>query len=213
MKKILFDWNGTLLDDVEAGFSCMVKTQKKYGIKPLENVDQYREIFGFPVKAYYEKAGFDFSRQDWSQVGQAFMDDYVSCFQNIPLNPQAVSVLKKAREAGYVSLILSATRLDLLKDQVMHFDELKELIDGVYGIEDIYASSKVSAGQEILKSSLPWDQLVMIGDTLHDGQVASALGIPAILCATGHQSRKVLETSGLPVVDSLQEAFEKVKSL
>lgn len=191
----------------------MVKTQKKYGIKPLENVDQYREIFGFPVKAYYEKAGFDFSRQDWSQVGQAFMDDYVSCFQNIPLNPQAVSVLKKAREAGYVSLILSATRLDLLKDQVMHFDELKELIDGVYGIEDIYASSKVSAGQEILKSSLPWDQLVMIGDTLHDGQVASALGIPAILCATGHQSRKVLETSGLPVVDSLQEAFEKVKSL
>lgn len=212
MKKILWGWNGTLLDDVTAGFSCMVRTQKKYGITPLKSVDQYRQIFGFPVKGYYEKAGFDFDQLDWNQVGQDFMNDYISCFQDIPLNAQAIEVLKKAKADGAMNLILSATRLDLLKEQVMKFPQLKDLIDGVYGIEDIYASSKVGAGQEILKNSLPWDELVMIGDTLHDAQVASALKIPVILCETGHQSRQILDAAGVPVVSSLEEALKQVGS-
>ena len=50
----------------------------------------------------------------------------------------------------------------------------------------------------------------MLGDTLHDAEVARAIGANCILIARGHQSRTTLETSGFPVVDSLTQAADRV---
>jgi phosphoglycolate phosphatase len=45
----------------------------------------------------------------------------------------------------------------------------------------------------------------MVGDTLHDFEVAQHAGIQCILVASGHQSRQRLEKSRAPVVGSLCE--------
>ena len=47
----------------------------------------------------------------------------------------------------------------------------------------------------------------MIGDSLHDAEVAEALGWDCILIDRGHQSRRLLVTSGKPVVSNILEAI------
>jgi phosphoglycolate phosphatase len=43
----------------------------------------------------------------------------------------------------------------------------------------------------------------MVGDTLHDVEVAEALGISCVLIAQGHQSRERLDQAGVPVFADL----------
>ena len=47
---------------------------------------------------------------------------------------------------------------------------------------------------------------VMLGDTLHDAEVARALGCRCVLVARGHQSRAGLLAAGFPITDSLSDA-------
>lgn len=211
MIKILFDWNGTLLNDVEASYLCMTSLQREYGIPPLENIEAYRRIFGFPIRSYYEKAGFDFSKISWEKTGEEFMKDWLARYPRIGLNEQALAVLKRAQNDGFACFILSATRLDLLKSQIALHPELKDLIDGVYGIGDIYASSKEKAAREFRASCLEWDEVFMIGDTLHDLEVARSIGAHCILYDGGHQCRFTLDKSKAPVAATLEEALERIE--
>ncbi len=210
MIKILFDWNGTLLDDLNYSFQIATRLQKFYGISPMPSIAFYKSIFCFPIQDYYRKAGFDFSKIDWNECGHRFMDAYVKDFSKTHLNAQAIEVLQKAKAAGAACYILSASRLDLLKAQIESFEALNGLIDGVYGISDIFASSKEKAAKEFLSTCLSWDQIYVIGDTTHDLESAKAIGAQAILYDGGHQSRSVLEQTGQPVVSSLVEAWESI---
>lgn len=212
MKKILFDWNGTLLDDLDYTFQTVTKVQQSYDIKPLADVEAYKSVFGFPIKDYYERAGFDFSKIDWDECGHRFMDAYVNGFNKTRLNPQAVMVLRQAKEANVGCYILSATKLDLLKAQVESFPELNGLIDGVYGIGDIFASSKAGAAREFLSTCLCWDEIYMVGDTEHDLECANKIGARCILYDGGHQSRQILEKHHAAIVSSLLEAWECINA-
>lgn len=57
---ILWDWNGTLLDDVQLCVDALNRLLARYGYPQRYDRDQYRAIFGFPVQEYYARAGFDF---------------------------------------------------------------------------------------------------------------------------------------------------------
>lgn len=208
MIKILWDWNGTLLDDLELSLACMQQVQKENGILPLPDLDTYRKVFGFPVKTYYEKAGFDFEKQDWSTVGARFMDLYVSHFSKTALRPDAAAALLQARDLGIASYILSASRIDLLKTQIQRFPELKDCFAGVYGIGDIYASSKVGAGEEFMETCLDWNEVWMVGDTLHDQQVAQKIGAKFLALSGGHQRASVFGQQ--KVCESLMDCVEEI---
>ena len=56
----------------------------------------------------------------------------------------------------------------------------------------------------------------MVGDTLHDFDTADAMGIPCVLIAAGHNSKKRLLACGVPVFDSIEEfagSFDKLPEL
>ena len=81
------------------------------------------------------------------------------------------------------------------------------------GISDIYAREKLSAAQAWLKQNpQPDREMIMIGDSLHDAEVAEALGCDCILIDRGHQSRKLLVTSGKPVVSDILEAVALISA-
>ena len=54
---------------------------------------------------------------------------------------------------------------------------------------------------------------LMIGDTYHDYEVAEALGLKPVLYTNGHNSRKVLERTNAPSVDSFDEFYDLVKKI
>ena len=48
---IIWDWNGTLMDDSAASLRAMNKVLEKYGLERLSN-KRYMDIFTFPVVDY-----------------------------------------------------------------------------------------------------------------------------------------------------------------
>ena len=188
---IIWDWNGTLLNDAHFCVMCMNKVLIKRNI-PQIDIDQYRNFFTFPVKKYYEAIGFDFEKENFEVPAMEFINQYYSHLSEADLHPCATDVLEFFKKSGTKQLVLSAMEHENLivsltdKGIINFFDEIS-------GINDHYAHSKLEMGIDLIKKAgVSVDKTLMIGDTLHDLEVASGLGIDCILVANGHQSKERL---------------------
>ena len=203
---ILWDWNGTLLDDVELCVDALNRLLERYGYPQRYDRDQYRAIFGFPIEDYYIRAGFDFTRNSYAELAAVYMEDYVPASAACPLMDGALDALGAFKAAGVRQVILSASKLDTLHDQVEQRG-VTPYFDRLLGLGDIYAKSKVDVGLTFLKEGgFDPARAVMIGDSTHDFEVAQALGVRCVLQSAGHQSQETLRGTGAPVVAGLREA-------
>ncbi|MEJ2595865.1 MAG: HAD family hydrolase [bacterium] len=203
-KAIIWDWNGTLLDDTALCISCMNDLLAKRKLPLLDRI-RYREIFTFPVKDYYLRAGFDFSKEQFEIPALEFISLYYKRLSQAILYPEASSLLTKLRKRGFVQAILSAMEHDSLENSLKE-KGIDRFFDMITGINDHYAHSKLDIGKELIrKLGFPPEQIILIGDTLHDLEVAQGLGVDVLLIANGHQSggRLLQETSG--VIENLGE--------
>ena len=208
MKTIIWDWNGTLLDDVQVSYDCLNLILKKYNKQLVPTVDAYRAIFGFPVKDYYARAGVD--GELFSEVAPLWMDAYMKNEISCGLQPGAREALAAFHAAGFRQMILSASKRDNLLRQIARFDILP-YFDTVLGLSHIYATSKEGIGREWLEQNrMDPSDCVMIGDTLHDADVARALGCRCILVCGGHQLPETLKTAGCTVAGNLKEAVRRI---
>ena len=80
---IIWDWNGTLLDDVGICLQSINSMLKERKIDELSR-HKYKRVFTFPVIDYYRKVGFDFNQENWEKVAMEFMDRY---FAKLPCCP------------------------------------------------------------------------------------------------------------------------------
>lgn len=201
---IIWDWNGTLLNDLEVSIAAMNLMLRQRNYTEL-TTHRYREIFTFPVRDYYTLAGFDFANDDWETVAMEFIGNYRESVHLSALHEDARAVLERLHQAGKRQFILSAMQQEFLEETV--FARLKNgYFEQIAGLNDHYAATKVENARLLVKEiNIPKQEIVMIGDTLHDFEVAQHAGIQCILVASGHQSRKRLEKSRAPVVGSLCE--------
>ena len=205
---IIWDWNGTILDD-----ACVCKAianimLKERGIPTLPDMDAYRAVFGFPIKAYYEQMGYRFGPDDepYESVADEFILWYDKLYRTAVLRPGILPFLDKLKEAGYRQVLLSATRRDQLLDQVAAFGDVGDRFEQKLGMPDHYAFSKATLAKAFIESQgIPRERALFIGDTDHDYEVSSAIGCPCVLLEGGHQSRQRLEKMGVPVLRDLQE--------
>ncbi len=199
---ILWDWNGTLLNDMHICIAVinMLLTKRK---KPVINAEQYKRIFTFPVKEYYIKAGFDFNQESFEKPATEFIEQYYVRMHEAKLHQEVNEILEYFKEKKFRQIIISAMKQDALLESVRG-SMLENYFTCIAGINDHYAHSKVESALKVMKSQqLKKKQTCLIGDTLHDFEVASALDIPCILVADGHQSRNRLEKLDCMVVDKL----------
>lgn len=209
MKRIVWDWNGTLFDDVELCFHCINSVLTSHHCQPLPDVETYRNVFGFPIEDYYRELGFDFSVTPFSQLAKEYMELYQKKSYQCCLVEDAQQVLSQVQKDKIHQTILSASKKEYLDRQIQAVGLSTSSLD-VYGIQDIYARSKLALAREYQKTCRPDDEIWFIGDSLHDHEVADALGAHCLLVTTGHQSRRRLAQSGVPVLDSLKECLEVV---
>lgn len=208
IRQILWDWNGTLLDDLHYAIGVRNRVFPRMGLPPIESLEAYHSQFTFPVRLYYERAGV--TDENFVQVAHAWMDEYVRGFATVPLHTDAIEALERFRRAGLKQVVLSATKRDMLLEQIGQFP-IGSYFDEVLGLSDIYAGSKEAIGKRYLEvcGVAPEDTL-MIGDTLHDAEVAQAMGARCMLVCRGHQSKATLQSAGVPVADALLEATELI---
>lgn len=203
-KVIIWDWNGTLLNDVSA---CIQSMNKMLSIRrlPLLTEHRYRQIFTFPVKDYYDQLGFDNNKDPFEEIGLEFIRHFRKCLPDIPLQEGAKNIIAKIKADGYKQVILSAMEHKSLVNNISHF-QIDHWFDSVFGIDNDYGGGKSHLVQKINENHyFTPDECLMIGDTLHDADVALKAGWNCVLTASGHQSFDRLLMSGVPVFQNLNE--------
>lgn len=206
-RNIVWDWNGTLLDDVQAGVDTLNDMLGRRGL-PLLSLDGYKDVFGFPVVDFYKKVGFDMEKESLHEISVDFVETYDRFAGDLTLNRAVPEVLRRIKRSGRKQYILSALKENLLKQMVLDF-HIGECFEHVCGSDNIYAAGKIERGKRMMEDyALCPEETLMVGDTLHDAEVAQALGFGCILYAGGHNSLRRLREKA-PVIAGMEELLER----
>ena len=201
---VIWDWNGTLFDDVDWCIEVLNSMLTKRGLNTVVGVPEYHAVFCFPVIDYYRKVGFDFEQEPFEVLAAEFIEKYHSNDRNKCSLFHGVSkVLTYIKSMGIQQVILSASKMNYLEMQVGYYD-IRDNFAELLGLSDFYAASKISIGLDYIKSQNT-TSVLLVGDTKHDYEVAEALGIKCVLVPNGHQSRETLMSCGVPILDNITD--------
>jgi len=203
-KHIIWDWNGTLINDVWLVVEIMNKMLGKRNLPGID-ANKYREIFDFPVTKYYLKLGYDFSKESFEELTVEFISNYYERFNECKLFNHTEELLKKIKDMGISQSILSASKEDVLMEKIKYYG-ISKYFSKIIGLDNHYAESKVERGKKwITELNLNPQEVLLIGDTIHDYDVSKHMGCDCLLIASGHHSFKKLAKLDVDVLHSLKD--------
>ena len=201
---ILWDWNGTLLDDTLSAVDALNEMLSKRGLAPID-AGFYRANFAFPVRPFYEAIGVDLDNEDWDALAREYHEAYRR--RRPGLNEEAVAALEQAKRRGARQAIVSALRQDLLDEETSRLG-VRGYFEKIRGTDNLDGKSKLDCAAELAAAmqDIP-SRIVFIGDSLHDKEVADAVGAKCVLFGGGSHSPERLRAAA-PTGDSLPHAVE-----
>ena len=210
-RHVVWDWNGTLLDDLACCFAVTNQLLTEYRLPLLPNLAAYQRIFRFPVVDYYADLGFDTAAGgNFESAAKRYTQLYLQESANCGLHSGAADVIRRLNELGLRQSVISASEQGALERQLAPF-EISSWLEAAHGRPDGYASTKLDLAQNWLqRSTLNPAQVWFIGDSAHDYEVATALGANCLLFSGGHHSREHLKRLGAPVLDDLSEVVQQL---
>jgi phosphoglycolate phosphatase len=209
-KHIIWDWNGTMLNDSWLCVQIINELLAKRNMQTI-SMQKYQDVFGFPVKDFYEKIGFNFSEEPFHIPATEYNDEYNRRRFQCALQNGVTDVLSHFRRVGLAQSLLSASQKSALEEAVEYYS-LQSYFSFIYGLDDHYAHSKVEIANDLFRQiGLPDSDVLLVGDTTHDFEVAQSLGIDCILFCGGHHSKKKLELCNVPVIESYLEILNQTE--
>lgn len=208
IRHIIWDWNGTLLDDA-AECVTILNTLLARRHLPLVSVEEYQRDFGFPVINFYRKIGFTFENESYEKVSEEYITEYLTITDRLPLRHDARETLHAFHTAGINQHVLSALRHDLLEDHIASRG-IRPHFTSVRGLNDLLAAGKVENGRRLMwEQSIRPEETLFVGDTIHDYEVACEMGINScILIHGGHQEPRRLQQTGALIMHNLHEVAQ-----
>lgn len=202
---IIWDFNGTILDDVDAGIKSVNKLLFDRGLDTIKDKEHYRSLFKFPIIEYYRDLGFDFETEPYEVLAPIWVAEYLKNCKKAKIREGFMSAFLTFKKMGLRQSVLSATELSMLKNQLSELG-IADLFDGIYGLDNIHAHSKTALAK-VWCLEHPDARALFVGDTDHDYITACAIGADCALVCGGHHSKeKLLSCQSATVYDSL-DAF------
>jgi phosphoglycolate phosphatase-like HAD superfamily hydrolase len=205
---VVWDWNGTILDDNDAVVAAVNTVCTAFGRAPID-LAFWRSIYRRPLlDCYQDLLGRQLSATDWADIDRGYHRAYRELLSTTRLSPGIPGELRRWQAAGRSQSLLSMWFHDELVPLVTEYG-LADLFTRIDGLRvDVGGHGKATHLAEHL-AALAVDpaEVLLIGDVLDDAEAARAAGVRCVLVTTGVTSRKALETSGVPVVDSVGEAL------
>lgn len=203
IETVIWDWNGTLLNDVEINRKIINIMLAKRGLEQLD-LTTYKQKFCFPIRQFHSRIGINLEKESVMTISAEYMELYQNHEKEIELSSGASDVLDKLNAQGVHQYILSAApQNDLLRMLASY--HLTRKFKGVYGLDTICATGKTAIGRKLIEeNALNLNTTLLVGDTLHDAEVAECLGIKCICYAGGHNESAPLAAKAA-VITSLTE--------
>jgi len=203
---LVWDWNGTLLDDLSLVVAATNASLATVGAGPV-TAEEHRRDFRRPVEAYYAGVlGRPLRPDEFGALDRAFHDAYDAGLPSVMLSAGALDAVRGW--AGTQSL-LSMWFHDQLVPAVTRYG-LSAYFRRVDGLR-----AAVGGGHKAPHLAAHLDAMgvvgtdcVMIGDSVDDAVAAASVGARIILYSGGFTDRARLVEMGVPVVGTLAEAIK-----
>lgn len=188
MKKydiIAWDFNGTVLDDVQIGIESINVLLSRRGLNTINTREEYKNSFRFPIIEWYKTLGFDFEKEDYEVVAHEWVAEYLKRESLATLCDGVKTMLEYFKTKEKKQIIISASEISMLNRQLSSLG-VAPYFDEVIGKNDVFAGGKIETAK--LWREKNTGTMLFIGDTDHDLETAQAIGADCVLVASGHQS-------------------------
>ncbi len=206
---VVWDWNGTLFDDVSAMYGAACEVFAARGL-PAVTMSAYRAAYTRPISLFYSRLfGREFDPAEFPGLEQDFHAAYRSRMTPCGLAEGAAEALASWRGRGGTQSLLSMWRHAELLPFVEWFGIAGEFmrIDGLRGLGGGRKSAHLAAHLAAL-GLRPADVLV-VGDSVDDADAAADAGAACVLYDGGYHDRNALDAVGVPVVGNLEQALPR----
>jgi phosphoglycolate phosphatase-like HAD superfamily hydrolase len=206
MRHVVWDWNGTLVADLDATVEAINEVMVAFGGRRI-SPDDYGRRYRRPVRAFYDDL---FQRQlddhTWARIDELFHSEYRRRVEAITLASGAREALARVSAAGHTQSLLSMWLHDPLLQEVDRHG-IAHWFVRVDGNRLGQGDPKSESLARHLKTlGLAGDQVVVVGDALDDVEAATAVGAQAVLVTSTHHPER-LRVTGVPVVDRLVDVL------
>lgn len=207
-RNILWDWNGTILNDTPVAFEATNILLERYGY-PIITLEYYRDNIDTPIVNFYSKI-FDLNKHDMQMLDDEWGVLYNQLSDEIGLHEGVKELLRFFSDENCRQVVLSAFRTEEITKYARKFS-VEKYFENILGTLNIVMESKTIRGRRYMKEhKFAPEQTLYIGDTVHDFDTAFALGVDCVLFSGGQQSPKLLQQCGVPVFDSFAEIKNQI---
>ena len=211
IRHLVWDWNGTLLDDQLLVVDALNAVLAEKGLPPSD-LATYQRLYTRPVKVFYERLfGRPIPEDEWVTLDDVYHRGYADALERARLAVDAEVALDRVATLGRSQSLLSMHRHHELVPlvQKLGIDHKFVRIDGLRGAGGGHKAPHLETHLEHilpLTGAAP-EQILVVGDALDDAAAAAHVGARCVLYDGGSHPRRELETVGVPVVDTLTEAL------
>ncbi len=212
MRHVVWDWNGTLLDDRHVVVAGLNTVLAEVGIAPI-GLDTYQQIYTRPVQVFYERLfGRAIAPEEWPRLDEVYHDGYHDALGQAGLAADALEALDLVAAAGATQSLLSMYQHDDLLPLVERYGIFPRflLVEGLRGpgggLKAPFLAQHLERVAAVDGHGPPGQRVVVIGDALDDAHAAAEVGVGCVLYDGGSHPREALDAVGVPVAASLVDA-------
>ncbi|MFC9299187.1 HAD family hydrolase [Streptomyces sp. NPDC057011] len=213
---IVWDWNGTLLHDIDAVIAATNASFAEFGFPPI-TLETYRDLYVVPVPKFYERLMGRLPTEDeWTVMDETFHRHYWAAAEDAGLAEGARELLQDWQLAGLTQSLLSLAPHEKLVPLVRShgIDRHFIRVDGRIGPSHTSKAGHLVRHMAAMEATgVSARRTILIGDAVDDALAAAHVGARAVLYTGGSHSRSSLESAGVPVVDTLADAVRTAREL
>ena len=205
---LVWDWNGTLLDDLPIVVEAVNRSIAMFDVGPID-ADGYRDHYTRPVRHFYDRLfGRVVADGEWLRLNTMFHDVYFDLATDADLAPGACEAIDLLEQAGWGQSLLSMSPQDWLSAIVdrLQLSHRLSLVDGMSEMTGDLKATHMEVHLRLL--GMDGESVVVVGDTPDDVAAARHVGARAFLFHGGSHHIDVQEAEGVPIAQTLVEAVE-----
>ena len=202
---LVWDWNGTLLDDLAIVVEAVNASIGVFGLNPV-TADDYRDHYTRPVRHFYDRLfGRIVEDDEWLRLNTTFHEVYFELATDVDLVPGAREAIELLASSGWSQSLLSMSPQDWLDGIVdrLGLRERFEIVDGLSGSTGGLKAAHLDQHLRVLE--IEARDVVVVGDTPDDVAAARHVGARAVLFHGGSHHLEALESEGVPVAETMAD--------
>lgn len=206
---IFWDFNGTIIDDVQNALGCVNDLLERKKRDPITLKDYYNYVETPIVGFYYHILPPE--EIDFEEISKDYHRDYAKRIDETHLAEGAYELMHSLKKQGVHQYIITANHIDEVIDLTKKFG-IYDCIDNILGADNTLAESKTERAKNFFDTlQINPDDALFVGDTLHDLETANALGIDCVLVEYGHQGKKLLQEHNAFTVANIKDVEKIIK--